>query len=72
MLSRANCKRAQARGRDIIAIGNLLVGSHRNKLEHGEWLLWLKSNFGLSIRSAQNYMAVARFASKYATVRICG
>ena len=37
-------------------------------MEHGEWLPWLKLNFGSSIRSAQNYMNAARFAAKYATV----
>jgi menaquinone-dependent protoporphyrinogen IX oxidase len=52
---------------DIIDIGNLLLEAHE-QLEHGEWLPWLKLIFGSSIRSAQNYMSAARFASKYATV----
>ena len=52
---------------EVINIGNLLVEA-KEQVKHGEWLPWLKANFGLSIRSAQNYMAVARFAAKYATV----
>jgi hypothetical protein len=52
---------------DIIAIGDLLLEA-QEQLEHGEWLPWLKLNFGSSTRSAQNYMNAARFASKYATV----
>ena len=52
---------------DILAIGNLLLEA-KDQLEHGEWLPWLKLNFGASTRSAQNYMAAARFAAKYATV----
>ena len=52
---------------DIIAIGSLLLEA-QEQLEHGEWLPWLKLNFGASIRSAQNYMSAARCAAKYATV----
>ena len=68
MLSRAICKpRSDARLTDVINIGNLLLEA-KEQLKHGEWLPWLKANFGSSIRSAQNYMAAARFAAKYATV----
>jgi hypothetical protein len=52
---------------DIIAIGELLLEAQA-LLEHGLWLPWLKLNFGSSVRTAQNYMSAARFASKYATV----
>jgi hypothetical protein len=52
---------------DIIAIGDLLLEA-QEQVEHGGWLTWLKTNFGSSIRTAQNYMNAARFASKNATV----
>ena len=52
---------------DIVVIGDLLMEA-QEQIEHGEWLTWLKSNFGSSIRTAQNYMEAARFASKYAPV----
>lgn len=52
---------------DIIVIGNLLLEA-QEQLEHGFWLTWLKFNFGLSTRTAQNYMNAARFTIKYATV----
>ena len=52
---------------DVIAIGDLLLEA-QDQLEHGEWLPWLEINFAASIRTAQNYMSAARFASKYATV----
>ena len=52
---------------DIIAIGDLLLEA-QEQVEHGDWLTWLKRNFGSSIRTARNYMNAARFASKYATV----
>ncbi len=51
----------------IIDIGNLLLEA-KDQLGHGEWLPWLKANFGSSIRSAQNYMNAARFAFKNAMV----
>jgi hypothetical protein len=40
----------------------------KEQLEHGEWLPWLETYFGKSVRTAQNYMDAARFAIKYATV----
>jgi len=52
---------------DIIAIGGLLIEA-RAQLEHGEWLPWLKENFGSSTHTAENYMAAAHFAAKFATI----
>lgn len=53
---------------DIIAIGDLLLEAKEHFLEHGEWLPWLQENFGSSIRTAENYMAAARFASQFRNV----
>jgi hypothetical protein len=53
---------------DIILIGKLLIEAHEQLVEHGEWLPWLADNFGDSVRTAHNFMAVARFARKFATV----
>jgi len=52
---------------DIIAIGNLLIEA-REKLNHGEFLPWVTRNFTMSSKSAENYMAAARFADKFETV----
>jgi hypothetical protein len=50
------------------ALSRETVLEAKDQLGHGEWLPWLKANFGSSIRSAQNYMNAARFAFKNATV----
>jgi Protein of unknown function (DUF3102) len=52
---------------DIIEIGDLLLEA-KDQLEHGEWLPWLKTNFGPSTTTAENYMAAARFAAKIPNV----
>jgi hypothetical protein len=52
---------------DVIAIGDLLLEA-KEQLKHGKWLPWLKSNFGSSDSTAQNYMNAARLAIKYPTV----
>jgi hypothetical protein len=46
-----------------IAAGESLVKA-KAKLEHGQWLPWLKENFDLSERTAQNYMTLAEGKSK--------
>jgi hypothetical protein len=48
---------------DIIIIGGLLIEA-QEQLDHGEWLPWLKENFGSTPRTAQNYMKAAKFAAK--------
>jgi hypothetical protein len=48
---------------DILAIGNLLVEA-KAKVEHGQWLPWLRQEFLMTDRSAQNYMKAAEFAAK--------
>jgi hypothetical protein len=53
--------------KDIIAMGHLLIEA-RSQLDHGQWLPWLEVNFGSSTRTAENYMAAARFAAKYEMV----
>ncbi len=52
----------------IIASGQDLIRA-KELLSHGEFLTWIAAEFGLSARTAQNYMAVARaFGAKGATV----
>jgi hypothetical protein len=47
----------------IIEIGRELIAA-KAEVAHGDWLPWLKEEFGWSIRTADNYIAVARkFAS---------
>ena len=48
-------------------IGALLIEA-KAKLKHGEWLPWLKKNFGKSESSARNYMAAAEWRDKNPTV----
>jgi hypothetical protein len=43
---------------DIIAVGNDLLAV-KEVLPHGQFLPWLKAEFGWSERSAQNFMSVA-------------
>jgi hypothetical protein len=52
---------------NVLSIGALLLEA-KAQVEHGEWLPWLKAQTGFSERSAQNYMAAAKFAVKNATV----
>lgn len=61
---RAVMKREAA---DIIAIGDLLIEAQA-QLEHGEWLPWLKDNFGSSTTTAENYMNAARLAARIPNV----
>jgi Protein of unknown function (DUF3102) len=51
-----------------IEIGGLLAAAKELLTGHGEWLPWLKAKFPHSVRTAQDYMAAHRFATKYATV----
>jgi hypothetical protein len=54
---------------NVIVIGDLLLeAKDQDQLGHGKWLPWLKSNFGSSESTAQNYMNAARLAAKYPTV----
>jgi hypothetical protein len=46
----------------------LLEAKAHPDLCHGEWLRWLEVNFGLTERTAQNYMSAARLAAKYEIV----
>ncbi|MGD0533506.1 MAG: DUF3102 domain-containing protein, partial [Methyloceanibacter sp.] len=48
---------------DILTIGTLLVEA-KAQVKHGEWLPWLKQEFSMSERSAQNYMKAAQFVDK--------
>lgn len=52
---------------DIVAIGQDLI-SVKELLGHGNFLPWIKSEFGMSERSARNFMAVADRFGKSATV----
>jgi hypothetical protein len=46
-----------------MAAGDLLIEA-KAQLKHGEWLPWLEANCGLSERSAQVYMRLARNREK--------
>jgi hypothetical protein len=48
---------------DILTIGGLLAEA-KEKIPHGGWLLWLKKEFSMSERSAQNYVKAAEYAAK--------
>lgn len=52
---------------NIIVAGGLLVEA-QEQLEHGQWLPWLKANFGSSVSTAENYMNAARLAAEFPTV----
>jgi hypothetical protein len=49
---------------DILTIGGLLAEA-KERIPHGEWLPWLKSEFSMSERSAQKYVKAADYAAKY-------
>lgn len=40
----------------------------KDRLGHGHFGKWLVAEFGMTVRTAENYMAAARFAEKYETV----
>jgi hypothetical protein len=49
----------------IVEIGQKLIAA-KARVEHGEWLPWLATEFGWNARTAQKYMQVAEaFAIKY-------
>src|SRR5262245_65388910 len=50
----------RTRAECTVEIGRLLLQA-KGLVEHGEWLPWLKSNFPLSDRTAERYMAVAKW-----------
>ena len=52
---------------DVVAIGGLLIEA-QDQLDHGQWLPWLETNFGSSIRTADNYMNAARLTAKLESV----
>lgn len=53
---------------DIIEIGRDLIAV-KASLGHGHFLRWIEAEFGMSVRTSQNFIAVAeRFGDKYATV----
>ena len=49
---------------DILTVGSLLAEA-KDKIPHGEWLPWLKNEFSMSERSAQQYVKAANYAAKY-------
>ena len=49
---------------DILTIGGLLAEA-KERISHGEWLPWLKTEFSMSERSAQKYVKAAAHAAKY-------
>lgn len=54
-----------------IEAGHLLLEA-KLAVGHGNWLPWLKQNVGLSERTAQGYMRLARLGMKSATVADLG
>lgn len=49
---------ARRTARDIVEIGHRLIVV-KEKKDYGEWLSWLKAEFGWTNRTAENYMNVA-------------
>jgi hypothetical protein len=54
----------KAQSHNVVEIGNLLIEA-RTHLEHGHWLPWLKKEFALSERSAENYVKAATFVTEH-------
>ena len=55
---------------DMIKIGGDLIAI-KGRLEHGHFASWIESEIGICIRTAQGYMAMAKFAEgKSATVSL--
>ncbi len=53
---------------DIVEIGKDLMGV-KDRLGHGEFLNWIEHEFGMTERTAQNLMSVAKeFGTKYEMV----
>lgn len=52
---------------NIIVIGEKLLIA-KSQCQHGEWLPWLKDNFGWSDRTARNFMQTADAFGKSETV----
>src|SRR5690348_3058464 len=55
--------------RTVIEVGNALARIKR-RLPHGQFGKWLSAEFGLTERSAQNYIRAAALVSKYETVSV--
>jgi hypothetical protein len=49
-------------GRDLLQV--------KGRLDHGQFGKWLSAEFGLTERTAQNYMAAAELVGKYETVSV--
>lgn len=62
---------AEQMAEQAIAAGNLLIEA-KAAVRHGEWRSWLDINVGMSERSAQRYMQLARSGMKSATVADLG
>ena len=54
-----------------IAAGHMLIEA-KGTLPHGKWRSWLDQHVGMSERSAQRYMQLARSGMKSATVAVLG
>jgi hypothetical protein len=52
----------------VLEIGGLLTEAQDQLGENEQWLLWLRDNFSLSIRTAQRYLAAHALACKYDSV----
>jgi hypothetical protein len=61
------CTEVMKTAATVIAIGCELIAVKKT-LRHGAFGLWVESECGFSLGSAQNYMRVARLADKNATV----
>src|SRR5439155_730436 len=53
----------------IVDVGTALARI-KERIPHGQWAKWLLAEFGLTQRSAQNYMAAAGLVAKNETVSV--
>lgn len=62
---------AKSSAKHAIEAGHILLEA-KSALAHGHWLPWLRDHVGMSERSAQTYMRLARSGLKCATVADLG
>lgn len=54
---------------NVIEVGTLLIECSK-LLRHGEWQSWLSKNFDMSIRSAFNYEAAAKYVERHKSATV--
>jgi hypothetical protein len=58
------------RMRDAVIEVGAVLARIKDRLPHGQFGEWLSAEFGMTERTAQNYMAAAALAAKYETVSV--